>query len=279
MELNNLSNCEQNCSKKCYIKLEDGTLIEKLCKEALRRVFNDCPSIVAQELEKYNLTLENFYKLRDKLIRTNDDKSDKNFETIKAIRNVIGYPSENEVLERASTKLDFYTYIENTGKILGFIDRAKHLNNLRTAEDYINNLALPEKYNPEDPIYLIRFILRDPEDLKENLVIPFDEPGDEPNTEKCTNTGFTASYNENIIPENKLVSPSEVKKGSQAFTIDLNNPEELVKVYNDKEKKFVPYNGPTIVKKENGYFEIDRNGIEKSLEVDESKIIKLIPAI
>jgi len=64
MDINNLGICEQNCNKKCYIYLKDGTLVRKLCKEVLCKVFNNCDEIINREIKKHNISIEEFNKYK-----------------------------------------------------------------------------------------------------------------------------------------------------------------------------------------------------------------------
>lgn len=285
MELNNLSNCEQNCSKKCYIKLEDGTLVRKLCKEAIGKIFNDCDEIIKREIEKRNISIEKFYELRDSKVKFDNDENKKNAATIREIREAIPSPNENDIFEKAIPKLSFYKYIETTGKISRFVTLAKYISKLKTPDDYIKNLALnPQRFTPDNPMYIMRFTFLNPSVLNPSdkggkLDIPFNKEGEEPQGDPCTGSGFTASNNDNNCPEYYISSDTEMQEGSQVFDKNWDGSEELIEVLDRSSKQFVPYDGDIIIKIGNEFFKKYKDGNVTPTEIDESTtdIIDLLP--
>jgi hypothetical protein len=275
MELNNSNFCEKECQNKCYIKLKDTTLVQRLCTKALRGTFSNCVKIVEQEIKKYNITIEEFYKLRDTKIDFNDKL---NSPIIMKIRRSIENPGYDDIFEKAMTEMTFNKYVKETGFILGFVSLEKYLAS-KTSIDYIKDLALPPKtFKSNHPIILVRFILDNPIDLKK-LIIPFDEPGKKIYTEPCKGNGFTASKNENISPEYRFVEEAVVGLGSQALKIYPDGNEKLLRVFDPDAKKFVKYKGVTIVKIDDKYFEVDKNGNKTPIEINESatEIIEFLP--
>lgn len=297
MEINNLGICEKSCNKKCYVKLgehgEDIKLIQILCKQAIGRIFNDCDKIINRELKNHNISIEKFYEIRDTKINLDNDENKKNAEIIQSIRKIIGYPNENDILEKAIPEVDFYRYVEKTGKVLGFIVSAKYISNLKTSDDYIQSLALDERFNPYN-VYALRFLLFNPSFLQPvecggRLSIPFNGGDNNSHNELCTKTGFAASKNKNNCPETFIeLQPDEpdgldMEEGSQVFLVHNDSTETLIGVLDrstdGEHGEFVSTNGERIIKAENEYYKRDVDGNVTPIKIDESniEIIEFIP--
>lgn len=290
MEINNLGICENSCNKKCYVKLgdyeEDIRLIQILCKQAIGRIFNDCNEIINRELEKQEISIEKFYELRDTKINLDDDENRKNAEIIQSIRKIIGYPKENDILEKAIPEVDFYRYVEKTGKVLGFIISAKYISNLKTSDDYIQSLALDKRFNPYN-VYALRFLLFNPSFLRPvecggRLSIPFNGGDSNSHNELCTKTGFTASKNKNNCPETFIeLQPTEpdgldMSEGSQIFSVHTDGTETLMGILDmstdGEHGEFVSTDGEKIIKVENEYYKRDKDGNVTPIKIDETTI-------
>jgi len=201
---------------------------------------------IIKQLKKFNITIEQFNKMKVKPIYEMDEKE---LIFMKNIRDSVPKVNQDTLLQKTFPASDIEKYLNGEYKeIGGYFAKAEDVSHIKDYAHVVESLRLDYSYVNDD-----RVVRPFPENRNSygkilfktehigSIEIPygkrmggtvFDEP-------PCTQNGFTASRNGEIVPEWKFKGYFAPKDGAELYEV-INGKEFLRAIYDEDVGRFVP---------------------------------------